>query len=309
MPEAQEPARPLPPPLAPKPKVNKWALRNTMQAEEAAVQYVQLPRKVIDVTPKPKTKQQLRAERFSARQRYFKARRAGATFTRQLRGVAKQIGIIVNGMSPGGVPVSLPSLTNALHRYSDLLRPWAKAVSEEMVTRVALSDKIAWTQHAQSLGRAIRSEVFNAPTGQVFQEMLNEQVALITSLPLKAAQRVHHLTIEALTTTSARASDIANEILRTGHVTESRAMLIARTEVARTASALTMSRAQYVGSEGYIWRTVGDSDVRERHRHMEGKYVRWDSPPQMEPSLGRYHAGMGPNCRCYPEPVLPDIIK
>ena len=36
---------------------------------------------------------------------------------------------------------------------------------------------------------------------------------------------------------------------------------------------------------------------------MEGKFVRWDSPPTLDGMTG--HAGEFPNDRCYPEPVIP----
>lgn len=242
------------------------------------------------------------------RERFLRARRAGKQYERQLRAVAKQVGLIVDGYAPGGVVRSQAQLNDALDRYSQILRPWSKEVSQRMIDQVAKYDEAAWSQLARSMGRELRKEIHSAPTGLVTQLLLDEQVELITSLPIHAGRRVHKLTLEALST-GERADVIAKEILRTGHVTESRAKLIARTEVARTASMLTQSRAEYVGSEGYIWRTVGDSDVRELHRHMEGKYVAWDDPPPMEPSLGNYHAGQGPNCRCYPEPVIPDIIK
>jgi SPP1 gp7 family putative phage head morphogenesis protein len=103
-----------------------------------------------------------------------------------------------------------------------------------------------------------------------------------------------------------RASEIQKDILETGKVTESRAKLIARTEIARTAAGLTMARAKFVGSTHYVWRTSDDPDVRSSHKKMNGAVIPWDSPPQVEPGK-RYHAGMFPNCRCYPEPILTDI--
>ena len=134
---------------------------------------------------------------------------------------------------------------------------------------------------------------------------MDEQVTLITSLPTKAAERVHNLTIEALSN-STRASEVAKEILATGNVTESRANLIARTEVARTASLITESRAVHIGSEGYFWRTAGDSDVRHEHRLLSGKYIKWNDPPVASADGTRAHAGQIYNCRCWPEPVLPE---
>lgn len=196
-------------------------------------------------------------------------------------------------------------LQNVLDQYAQAIAPWATSVAKYMLADVDRRNERAWKQAGKEIGRELKNEILYAPTGQAFTMLLNEQVTLIKSLPVEAGERVHSLTVEALTT-GRRASDIAREIMNTENVTKSRATLIARTEVARASSVLTESRAIYVGSEGYIWRTAGDGDVRDSHAEMEGKYVRWNKPPKTDKGLAPYHAGCGPNCRCYPEPVLPD---
>ena len=65
------------------------------------------------------------------------------------------------------------------------------------------------------------------------------------------------------------------------------------------------SRARTV--DGYVWRTAGDSDVRSSHKKMNGKFVRWDDPPQLDNLNG--DAGALPNCRCYPEPLIPEMWR
>ncbi|EFI2486087.1 phage minor head protein, partial [Escherichia coli] len=62
-------------------------------------------------------------------------------------------------------------------------------------------------------------------------------------------------------------------------------------------------RALSIGSNGYIWRTAEDGDVRHSHREMEGKFVEWGKPPTLDGMTG--HAGELPNCRCYKEIVFP----
>ena len=82
-----------------------------------------------------------------------------------------------------------------------------------------------------------------------------------------------------------------------------RANTIARTEISRAASVFVQSRAENLGSEGYTWRTSGDIDVRPSHKEMNGKFVYWNKPPTLDRMTG--HAGCLPNCRCYPDPVIP----
>ena len=128
-----------------------------------------------------------------------------------------------------------------------------------------------------------------------------ENVELIKSTPIQAAQRVHSMVIENLWQ-SERAATIAKKILETEKITLSRATLIARTEISRARTAFVEARALQLGSEGYIWNTVLDGLARPSHQDMEGRFVRWDSPPTLNKMTG--HAGQFPNCRCYPNPVI-----
>lgn len=209
-------------------------------------------------------------------------------------------------MAPDGIVTDQTALQKMLAGYADLLEPWAWAVANHMVADVQRRDLRMWEANSAEMSRSIRGEFMQAPTGILRRALMNEQVQLIKSLPLEAAQRVHVLTSEALLT-STRAAEVQKEIMRSGEVTASRAKLIARTEVSRTAATFMQARAVHAGSEGYIWRSSRDGDVRPTHQEMEGKYVRWDTPPKTDKNLAPYHAGCGPNCRCFAEPVLPDL--
>ena len=213
------------------------------------------------------------------------------------------MGVLVRGLAPDGSLKNVGALIRALTEYSQLIDPWAQAVSGYMLADVARKDAKMWREHSRDMGVALRREIENAPTGDILRQLQAEQVHLIKSIPLDAAQRVHDLAMEA-TITSTRASEIAKAILSSESVSESKARTIARTEVSRAASNLVEARSTWAGSDGYIWRTSGDSDVRPSHAAMEGKYVRWSSPPRLDNMVG--HAGCFPNCRCFSEPLFPD---
>lgn len=253
------------------------------------------------------TKQEIRAKRLKARQRFIQARKAERAFARQLKSVAKQVGNIVKTMAPTGTIEQPTTLTQMLRNYASILPQWAKAVSLKMIAEVSQRDEHAWSEMGREIGRSLGEEIRKAPTGRVMQELMAEQVELITSIPIKAAERVHHLTIEAMTT-GTRASEIAKEILRSGEVAESRAMTIARTETSRTVSNMVQARSQYIGSDGYFWRTSEDSDVRKLHKELNGKFFRWDDPPIAGENGERAHPGCIYNCRCFADPVIPDIL-
>ena len=239
------------------------------------------------------------------RGKFYKPRGTEETYARQLRKIANEIGRIVNTY-PAGDPQYLARIQDQLAVYAKLITPWAQETARRVVNTVNFHDEQAWAKAAKEMSLEMKAELATAPTGSALDAFMAEQVRLITSLPTDAGVRVHKLTMQGLAD-STRAKEVAAEIRRTGEVTASRATLIARTEVARTASGLTMARAQHIGSEGYIWRTAGDSDVRPLHRKLAGKYVRWDAPPIAGERGEHAHAGMIYNCRCYPEPVIPEI--
>jgi SPP1 gp7 family putative phage head morphogenesis protein len=232
----------------------------------------------------------------------LRTRKAERQYAQALRRLAEQVGGIVGTFTPGD-PAVVPTLTQMLRAYADALTPWAEATARRMVEDVNARNLQDWRQMAANLSDGLRRQVLQAPVGKVTTDLLALQVDLIKSIPLDAAQRVQRLTIEGLEN-STRAREIAREIQRTSEVSQSRAMLIARTEVSRTAMTLTQARAEAVQSVGYIWRTSGDGDVRPSHKAMANKFVRWDAPPTLDGLQG--HAGCLPNCRCYVEPVLPE---
>lgn len=249
-----------------------------------------------------------RLDRTGKRSRWEAARAAESSYAGKLKQLARVIDQIVRGYAPDGHVDDMTErrIRYALRHYADTIEPWAKSVARYMLADVERRNERTWRQVSKEMGRSLRAEILQAPTGMVFQALMADQVALIKSLPIKAGERVHELVTAGLSD-SRRADDIAKAILASGKVSKSRAALIARTEVARAAASFTQARAMYAGSEGYVWRTSEDGAVRDTHKKMNGKFVRWDDPPKTDESLDPYHAGCGPNCRCYPDPVLPDF--
>ena len=238
---------------------------------------------------------------------WLKSRRIEEDYARQLRGVAREVGRIVNAF-PAGEIEYLSELIRSLNAYSEALKPWAKMTARRVLSMVVEQDDDAWKRHSREMGIELRKQIETAPIGETLRKSLDQQVELITSLPIEAGQRVHQLTTEAQWQ-GTRAKDIAAEIKKTGAVTASRATLIARTEVSRTSQELVQARAEHIGSPGYIWHTAHDSDVRPEHKKMDGKFVRWDSPPTLKEGNKEYtfHAGCIFNCRCWAEPVAPEF--
>lgn len=233
---------------------------------------------------------------------FNKSRRLQAEYERSLRGVAKEVTKLIRGYDPKDI-LSVERLKKALYAYAEIIEPWGRNIVNKLLKDVAAQDARSWRQHTQQMSLALRAEVLNTPLGDVFKKLADDNVNLIKSIPIEAAQRVHGLVNENIFQ-SARAEEIATKIMETERVTHNRAILIARTEISRASSVLTETRAKKIGSSGYIWRTSGDLIVRKSHKEMNGKFVAWDEPPLLDKMRG--HAGCFPNCRCYIEPEIPE---
>jgi SPP1 gp7 family putative phage head morphogenesis protein len=241
---------------------------------------------------------------------YRQARAAETSYATKLRSLAEHIGDIIRHYF-SGANVSLADalqsfyVRDALQRYSEALGPWAEAVSTAMLVDVDRRDRSIWRQVGESMNRHIVREIEGAPIGDRFRELMEQQIGLIKSIPLDAAQDVHEMAIDSVSS-GVRPKDIAAHI---EGVTVSRANTIARTEVGRASSTFLQARSEFVGSEEYVWRTMGDGAVRPDHRILNGKTFRWDTPPVADRRTGaRANPGCIYNCRCFADPIIPDFI-
>ena len=232
---------------------------------------------------------------------FKRAKKLEAGYRAQLRKIARHISDISRAHD-AETPLGIERIKAGMLAYAERIEPWADSVADRMVKEIAAFDKESWRRTSKVIGRLLHKEIEGAPTGRVMRESLERQVELIKSLPLEAAERVHKLTTEGRIE-GRRTSEIAKDIMASGDVCRSRADLIARTEVSRTATELTKARAEHIGSTHFIWRTVNDKSVRTSHRRLDGQAFRWDTPPECDRG---YHALPGGiwNCRCYPEPII-----
>ena len=255
----------------------------------------------------PTRRQIAAAERRISRERFLRARVAEREFSRILARLGTNIGNIAQGFIDKGRVTNQAGLNLAMERYTFLIHPWAESVAQRMQDQVATRDLSAWRSLSRAVGSNLAKEIERAPIANVMRALRDEQVHLITSLPTEAALRVHRLTQEGLIS-GTRAREVAAEIMRTSEVSKNSAVRIARTETSRTASVLTQTRAEHVGSEGYLWHTSEDSDVRPEHKKLDGRFFKWSAPPVAGTGKGgveiHAHPGCIWFCRCWAEPVL-----
>ena len=184
----------------------------------------------------------------------------------------------------------------------------------KMVTQLFKDGGRNWKEAARknSRGRAIYEALrfeLQGRMGGEFAYQVRRNAEIIRTLPLDISRNItKYISEEAIK--GRRASDIAFEIQQKfPHESRAKARLIARTEVSKTSTALTKSRAEDIGLNWYVWRTSEDQRVRTSHEHMDDVVVSWRDKPSPEAligkrNLGKYDAGCIFNCRCYPEVLV-----
>lgn len=250
----------------------------------------------------------------------FRASRAAEIeFSRALKKVAQASAHIVDAHVEGAALKKTPGMQKALKAYSELIDPWARRQAAKMLEKVSKSNRTAYQRaanlrasekNAKQIGKLLKERVAERDVGNVAAALMNEHVELIKSIPIEAGLRAQKLSIQAVYE-GKRADEIAKELARTDEVSESRALLIARTEVARANASITEARAKAIGARGYYWRTTMDGAERHSHAEMNGKLVSYSENGGRGPVLSdgtQGHAGTFPNCRCWQDVQFDDAV-
>ena len=192
----------------------------------------------------------------------------------------------------------------------------AHRVARAMVLEIASRNTVSWREavmqsgHAGKIYRALREEIQGTSIEATLAQIAMRNADLITSIPTEIARRVTRRAAEAHQA-GLRPEQLAREIKRLApDVAKSRIRLIARTEVSRAETDLTRARAEKIDANWYQWATSEDQRVRKSHRNMDKVLVAWNEAPSPErlvrekSTLGEYHAGACPNCRCAALPLI-----
>lgn len=176
----------------------------------------------------------------------------------------------------------------------------AKTVANSFVEEVNTNNKKRFYSSIESsIGVNLGSLIQNEGLEDRLKATVDMNVDLIKSIPEEYLKKVKTI-IYTNTIQGENAGSIIDQIRDVKKVSKNRARVIARDQTSKLNSALTQKRAKNVGSEEYIWRTVGDGDrVRPSHRKNNGKTFRWDSPPK---DTG--HPGHDIQCRCIAQPII-----
>ena len=207
--------------------------------------------------------------------------------------------------------------------WDDTLTRTLQQIARDMMNPVRIT-----TRQVQALGprinnanreewrRLIRGQYGVDPTADdpgrwagLLERWANQNALLIQDIPDQVMRQIRDQSIEALRSGRAPrdlAGDIFEIMADRTDVSESRARLIARDQVAKLNGQFTRERQTDLGVTSYTWRTVGDERVRESHDAVDGMVFDWDNPPG---TTDYNHPGEDYQCRCWAEPVLPEVLQ
>lgn len=127
-----------------------------------------------------------------------------------------------------------------------------------------------------------------------------ENLRLIKSIPVQYLDTLQGRIVAAVARGESLRS-LTAFVRDTYRLPTERAELIARDQVGKLNGRLTGYRQANVGVTEYRWRGTLDARERDAHVSREGKVIAWDTPPDDG------HPGEPIRCRCWAEPVLPDL--
>lgn len=222
-----------------------------------------------------------------------------------LNAIAKNIKKIVKQYKKG----KEVEVIKQLEAYSNQLYEWAARFSYRLVFNLNADSLKKWRSHSSKMSKAMLESLSKVPIKPIMQRHIEENIALIQSMPIQAARKIEKMVLTNLQTGQYRAEQLTERIMKIGDVTESRAKTIARTEVSKISTNLIQARSEDLGAGFYIWKTSFDARVRSSHAIMRDVIIDWDNPPSPEAlmglkSYGNYHAGCIFNCRCFAMPIL-----
>lgn len=151
----------------------------------------------------------------------------------------------------------------------------------------------------EGLGIDVAGIVKEEGLSQVLRLKTEENVALITSIPMEYLDRVERAVYQHVIHGQPGQKSLADKLQEIGGISERRAKLIARDQTSKLVSAMNRERNLALGLEEYVWRTSKDERVRPTHRAKEGRTFRWDDPPEDTGNPGEDY-----NCRCTGSPVV-----
>lgn len=133
---------------------------------------------------------------------------------------------------------------------------------------------------------------------QVIRKWIDENVIKIKSIPNDTLSSMREI-IRSGYMSGESIRDISKAIQKEYNHSKSKAVMLARDQVATLNAQMTKLQQQDAGCDEYVWSDSRDSRVRDCHKSLNGKTFNWNDPPEMwydTKERGRVFTGR----RCHP---------
>ena len=168
-------------------------------------------------------------------------------------------------------------------------------------------------QNREEFRRVLRVEPFEAEPwlGPLTRDWITENASLVRTTAEGQFNALENAMFRMIRGGESM-KDIRRELQRTFDTSVARAKLIARDQVSKYNGQLNRERQTRLGVTEYVWHTVEDARVRPDHGRLDGLTFRWSDPPVTVTTGNRAgernHPGGDIQCRCWPEPVLDELL-
>lgn len=192
-------------------------------------------------------------------------------------------------------------------RFEEAFGDKAKPEAERMVDQADKSSSLSLHESLKQLsgGMSLNTSVMSGDLWEVVSASVNENVALIKSIPQQYLTQVNSAVQRSITTGRGLA-DLVPYLEKERGVTLRRARTIAYDQTRKAYSALNRARMDKLGIDKFEWiHTGGSNEPRKLHQQMSGKIYSLSDPPVIDSKTGeRGIPGQLINCRCRMRPVI-----
>ncbi len=204
----------------------------------------------------------------------------------------------------------LDNLFRGIRQQYEDMEEFATSRAERMVGVVNRAHEIRYMRELQrKVGIDARGLIQSEGLEATLRATTKVNVNLIESIPAEYFSRIEKLVYQNTLTGRTDARSLRQAIQKIGEITEERARLIARDQVAKLNSAVNTERNLALGIVEYIWRATGgrsgDGRTRTRHREAHGITYRFDDPKVRGVTGELVNPGEDIQCRCTAEAVIP----
>ena len=238
-------------------------------------------------------------------------------------------------------PFEIPNILNQIAN-SPLFKKFTDSIAKKLLSDTIIFNNIASSQSFTDNFTAVNNRrkffeqqyyskslrIFkNLKNDAVLQEFINNKVEeksdLFKTIPKDLAEHIVPLinqwNVQGLTSKQMSKEKLQGQI---SDLLDWQVRRIARTETSKTSVDIIEFKSKKCNVPCYFWRASGgsrgDGRTRDSHKKMADVIVFWNDPPAPEDlfpiygengkkyknTLGNYHAGCCPNCRCVPSPVI-----